>query len=267
MTLDPLTISYNPANISLRRCTLPSPPSTVLLSQDKLSRIRDKHVRRSVVIQILRFVSPHPWGSHAAEGFRKSGSLDRIISAVFDKVSDSNSTGRTAFSAGSHVLWTLVYVRPDGQIKHAKPISAVDGWTEGWLASRSPPYRATGSSLELERDITSLIIDKRSAGGPVEILYDNRFALTFHPRDIPGEVFERFRASPLSGQRLLVTATMRYFLPRLTFRLSNGDVAKDITMGGSDSSPNMSPMINVLGSSGTFVGADWARWRLVRLFE
>jgi len=267
LTLYPLTISYNPANTSLRRCTLPSPPSTVLLSKDKLSRIRDKHVQRSIAIQVLRFASPHPWGSHAAEGFRKSDSLDRIISAVFDNVSDSNSTGRSAFSAGSHVLWTPVYVRPDGQIKHAKPISAVDGWTEGWLASRSPPYRTTGSASELERDITSLIADKRSSGDPVEILYDNRFALTFHPRDIPEEVFERFHASPSSGQRLLVTATKRYFLPRLTFRLSNGDAVKDTTMGGSNSSPNMLPTTNVLGSSGTFVGVDWARWRLVRLFE
>lgn len=267
MTLDPLTISYNPANASLRRCTLPSPPSTVLLSKDKLSRIRNKHVQRSIAIQILRFASPHPWGSHAAEGFRKSDSLDRIIFAVFDNVSNGNSAGRTAFSAGSHVLWMPVYVRPDGQIKHAKPISAVDGWTEGWLASRSPPYRGTGSALELERDITSLIVDKQSSGDPVEILYDNRFALTFHPRDIPGEVFERFRVSPSSGQRLLVTTTKRYFLPRLTLRLSNGGAVKDATMGGSDSSPNMSPMTNVLGSSGSFVGADWARWRFVRLFE
>ena len=267
MTIDSLTISYNPANTSLRGCTLPSPPSTVLLSQDKLSRIRDKHVQRSIAIQILRFTSPHPWGSHAAEGFRKSDSLDRIIFAVFDNVSDSNSTGRTAFSAGSHVLWTPVYVRPGGQIKHAKPISAADGWTEGWLASRSPPYRTTGGTLELECDITSLIVDKRTSADPVEILYDNRFALTFHPRAIPGEVFERFCASPSSEQRLLVTATKRYFLPRLTFRLSNGDVIKDATMCESGPSPNMSPITNVLGSSGTFVGADWARWRLVRLFE
>jgi tRNA(Ile)-lysidine synthase len=212
-------------------------------------------------------VSPHPWGSHAAEGFRKSDSLDRIIFAVFKNVSNGNSTGRTAFSAGSHVLWTPVYVRPDGQIKYTKPISTADGWTEGWLASRSPPYRITSGTPELELDITSLIIDKRSSADPIEILYDNRFALTFHPRSIPGEVFERMRTSPSSGQRLLVTATKKYFLPRLTFRPSRGHAIDNTAIGGSNSGPDMTLMTNALGSSGTFVGADWAHWRLARLFE
>ena len=267
LTLDPLTTSYNSANTSLRGCTLSSPPSTVLLSQDKLSQIRDTRIQRSIAIQILRFVSPHPWGSHAAEGFRKSESLDRIISAVFDKVPNGDSTGRTAFSAGSHVLWTPIYVRPDGQIKHTKPISSADGWTEGWLASRSPPYRTASGALKLELDITSFIVDRRSSADPIEILYDNRFVLTFHPRAIPGEVFERLCVSPSSGQRLLVTATNKYFLPRLTFRLSNGDAIEDAAMGGSGSSPNMLSMTNMLGSFGTFVGADWANWRLARLLE
>ena len=267
MILDPLTISYDSANTSLRSCILPSPPSTVLLSQEKLSRIRDTLVQRSIAIRILRFVSPHPWGSHAAEGFRKSDSLDRIIFAVFNNVSNGNSTGRTAFSAGSHVLWTPVYVRPDGQIKHMKPISAADGWTEGWLASRLPPYMTASGALELESDITSLIVDKRSSADPIEVLYDNRFELTFHPQEIPGEVFERLCASPPFGQKLLVTATKKHFLPCLTFRLSAGDAIEDAAMSGSSSSLNTSPMVNVLGSSGTFVGADWAHWRLARLFE
>lgn len=220
-----------------------------------------------MVIQVLRFVSPHPWGSYAAEVSRKSDSLDRIISTIFDSASNGNSTGRTALSAGSHVLWTPVYIRPDGQTKHTKPTSAAGGWTEGWLISRSPPYRTASGAPELEIDITPLIVDKESSANPIEILYDNRFTLTFHPQAIPGEVSERFRAFPPSGQRLLVTATKKYFLPCLTFQSSSGDTIKDAVMGGFDSSHNMLPKTDVVGSSGTFSGADWAHWRLARSFE
>lgn len=171
--------------------------------------------------------------------------------------------GRTTFSAGSHVLWTPVYIRPDGQVKRTKPISGANGWTEGWLASRSPPYRTTSGASELEIDITSLIIDKQSSADPIEILYDNRFALTFHPRAIPGDVFERFQTPPSSGHRLLVTATKEYSLPRLSFQLSSGDM----TMDGPNPSSNMVPIIDALESSGTFAGANWAHWRLARLLE
>jgi len=251
----------NLASAFIRDCILPSPPSTVLLSRKRLSQMKDTFVQRSAVIQILRFVSPNPWGSRAAEGFRKSDSLNRIIFALFDNASDGSLVETTAFSAGSHVLWSPVYVRPDGQIKHTKPIPGAGGWTEGWLASRSPPYKITGSATELETDITPLIIGEKSLADPIGMLYDNRFVLTLHPWEIPTEVLERFRASPTSGCRLLVTATKKYFLPRLTFRLSSGDMIEDIETGGSESGPNMS------GSSGTFAGADWAHWKLARSFE
>ena len=192
-----------------------------------------------MVIQILRFVSPHPWGSHAAEGFRKSNSLSRIILAVFDNASKGSLMGATAFSAGSHVLWTPVYIRPDGRMKYMKPIPGADGWTEGWLASRSPPYRTTSGTPELETDITPLIIDKQYSADPINILYDNRFVLSFHPREIPAEVFKRFRVSPTSEYRLLVTATKKYSLPRLALRPPSGDVIEEIEMGGSESGPRV----------------------------
>ena len=212
-------------------------------------------------------MSPHPWGSHAAEGFRKSDSLDRIASAVFGNASYGGSTGRSALSAGSHVLWTPVYVRPDGQIKHTKPISAADGWTAAWLASRLPPYSTTSGASELEVDVTSLIVDKQTTTDPVEILYDNRFVLSFYPRAIPAEVLERLRAHSSSGQRLLVTAAKKYILPCLAFRRPKGDTVKDAAIGGPGSSCNVLPMTNTLGNSGTFAGVDWVGWRLVRSFE
>jgi len=218
-----------------------------------------------MVIQILRFVSPHPWGSRTAEGFRKSAGLDRIVTSLFDNVSDDTSKERSAFSAGSHVLWTPVYVRPDGLLKHAKPVSGTDGWTEGWLASRSPPYRDGNGPSGLEIDITSLILDKKPPVDPVEILYDNRFVLSFKLHAVPDEVFERLRTSS-SGHRLVVTSTVKYFLPRLVFRLSSGDGVEAISMPGP--SLGVGSVAAVSGGYDHSSGAaSWASWRLVRAFE
>jgi len=217
-----------------------------------------------MVIQILRFVSPHPWGSHTAEGFRKSAGLDRIVTSLFNKASDDTSK-RFAFSAGSHVLWTPVYIRPDGQLKHAKPVSRTDGWTEGWLASRSPPYKDGNGPSGLEIDITSLILDEKPSMDSVEVLYDNRFVLSFNLHAVPDEVFERLRTSS-SGHRLVVTATGKYFLPRLVFRLLSGKAVEDIGMSGPG--PGVGSVTAVSGSYERSSGASgWANWRLVRAFE
>jgi len=215
-----------------------------------------------MVIQILRFVSPHPWGSRTAEVFRKSVGLDRIVASLFGNPSQATSK-RFAFSAGSHVLWTPVYVRPDGQLKHEKPVLGADGWTEAWLASRLPPYRSANCVSGLEIDITPLILDKKSSTGPVEVLYDNRFVLSFDPSAIPDEVLEQLRA-PSAGRRLVIAPTKKYFLPHLAFRVSNGNALEDI-----DTSPGPSggPVAEVLGICGHSYGAGWANWRLARVLE
>lgn len=217
-----------------------------------------------MVVQILRFVSPHPWGSPGAEGFRKIASLDRIAACIFDHALDTTSKERSAFSAGSHVLWTPVYVEPGGQIKHAKPGSGSDGWAKCWLASRSPPYRSANGLPGLEIDITSLILDKKSSTDPVEVLYDNRFVLSFDLHAIPDEVLERLRTSPV-GHRLVVTAAGKYFLPRLAFRVSKETTTEDIGIPGPD--PGVGSVVMVSGIDGRLSRADWAKWRLARVFE
>jgi len=215
-----------------------------------------------MVIQILRFVSPHPWGSRTAEAFRKSAGLDRIAASLFANPSD-DAPKRLAFSAGSHVLWTPVYVRPDGQFKHEKPDSGADGWTEAWLASRLPPYRSANCTSGLEIDITPLILDKTPSTSPVEVLYDNRFVLSFDSNAIPNEVLEQLRASSVS-RRLVVVPTKKYFLPRLAFRVSNGNALEDIN---TSPNPGGGPATEVSGICGHSPGAGWANWRLARALE
>ena len=261
-TSPPLTSLCDSAHASLRDSAFQSPPSTILLSQDKLSQITNPLVQRSIIIQILRFVSPHPWGSRTAEAFRKSVGLDRIVASLFNP-SDYVSKRRLAFSAGSHVLWTPVYIRPDGQLKHEKPVSGADGWIEAWLASRLPPYRYANGPSGLKMDITSLVLDRKSSTNPVEVLYDNRFVLSFILDAIPEEVLEQLR-TPSASRRLIVAPTKKYFLPRLAFRVSNGNALEDINMSPS---PSGGPATDASGICGHSFGAGWANWRLARVLE
>ena len=253
-------ICLDSARTVLRDCTVPSPPSTVLLSRDKLGQITDPAVRLSMVIQVLRFVSPNPWGSHTAEGSRRASGLDRIIAALFSGSCGDTPAQLVAFSAGSHVLWTPVYVRPDGELKYAKPTSGADGWTEGWLASRAPPRRTSNGPPRTDVDITTLAV----GGTPsVDVLYDNRFVLTLGVDAIPERLLERLR----SGDTLLmITATKRHSLPRLLLRSSNGDDVEEVDTPGP--APKAGSVIGAVpGGGGCPSGVGWARWRLVRAFE
>ena len=215
-----------------------------------------------MVIQILRFVSPRPWGSHTAEAFRKSASLDRIVTSLFGNTSDDTSK-RFTFSAGSHVLWTPVYVRSDGQLKHMKPAIGTNGWADAWLASRLSPYKSAYGHSVLEIDVTSLILDMKTSVDPIEVLYDNRFVLSFDLRAIPNGVFERLGTSS-DEHRLVIAATKKYFLPRLVFRTSNGSAVEDVSVSG----PSSCVPANVIsGTYGSLSGTSWASWRLARAFE
>jgi hypothetical protein len=163
---------------------------------------------------------------------------------------------RVAFSAGSHVLWTPVYITPSDELKYTKPMIGGDGWTEGWLASRSPPYRSTRGPSGLDIDVTSLVLAKKSER--VEVLYDKRFLLTFNLHGIPENVIKRLGTS--SGKTLLVvTATGKYFLPRLVLRSSNGDDVEDVGISG--------PALDAGSGYGQLDGVGWANWRLARVYQ
>lgn len=217
-----------------------------------------------MAIQVLKFVSPHPWGSNTAEAFRKSAGLDRIVASLFDNSWGETSEKRFAFSAGSHVLWTPVYINPNGQLKRTKLVPSTDGWTEGWLASRSPPYRSTSGASGSDVDITSLVLDKKPSANHAEVLYDNRFILSLNLRAIPDRIFDQIR-TPLGGHRLMVTSMGRYLLPRLVFRSSNGHDVEDI--GTPSPAPQVGPVLMDPRGDRHLPEVDWANWRPARVFE
>lgn len=197
-----------------------------------------------------------------AEASRRSASLDRIVASLFDNSLDKTSKQRLAFSAGSHVLWTPVYIGPDGQIKCTKSISGAYGWAGGWLASRSPPYRSAKGHSGPEIDITSLILDKESSANHIEVLYDNRFILSLKLHAIPDSIFDRLRTPP-GGHRLMVTAIGKYILPRLVFRSSDGYDIEDIGMP--TPAPEVGSVTTVPGGDGYPPEVDWANWRPARV--
>jgi hypothetical protein len=190
--------------------------------------------------------------------------LDRIVASLFDDSSGKTSKNRLAFSAGSHVLWTPIFINPVGQLKRTEPISGKIGWTEGWLASRSPPYQSTNGLSGSVIDITSLVLDEKSSPGHVQVLYDNRFVLSLHLHAIPDRILDRLRTPP-GVHRLIVTAMGKYFLPRLVFRSSKGQDIEDIGMPGP--APKTGSVATVPGSDLYSSEIEWVNWRFIREFK
>ena len=70
------------AYISMNR--IPSPPSTLALKNALPPE--DVDVRHAILLRILRYVSPYPWGSPQAEAGRRQQSLSHIELTVWPQV-------------------------------------------------------------------------------------------------------------------------------------------------------------------------------------
>ncbi|KAL1668547.1 PP-loop family-domain-containing protein, partial [Schizophyllum commune] len=109
--------------IALKACSLTSPAGALTLFAERLRRISDLAVmkgdnilplvQRNLVTRVLRYVSPHPWGTLQAEANRQTQSLERIREALFGSEPASLPQKSTQallspapFSAGADVLWS-----------------------------------------------------------------------------------------------------------------------------------------------------------------
>jgi tRNA(Ile)-lysidine synthase len=167
-----------------------------------------------MVLRILRYISPHPWGSTRAQAGRRSESLQRIAQRVWDP--DPASEARASFEAGANVLWTPLRISRDGRLKYGHPRR---GERFGWLASRAPPPRPCQS--DFDRDIsTELSSSKRCA----EVLYDNRFLVMFRLEAIPPGDPVMTSITGGSGRIVLVLGG-RWLWPQVVWRRKGeGDV-------------------------------------------
>lgn len=115
---------------------IPTPPSTLFIPQRVNELSSD--VQLAVILRVLRYVSPNPWGCLSSESYRRSRSLQTIISHVFGSKPASEAK---SFSAGSGVLWVPVVRTPSGDIRR-RATNSSPGSLPGWLAQRLPPPSA-----------------------------------------------------------------------------------------------------------------------------
>lgn len=161
-----------------------------------------------MVLRILRYISPHPWGSTRAQANRRRERLQHIIERVWDP--DPVSGARAGFGAGANVLWTPFRISQDGKLKHRQPR---EGERFGWLASRALPPRHCWS--ESDRDISALLT--ASSRQYAEVLHDNRFLVSFRLGGIPAG--DPIMASVEEGSgRVLIVLGGRWLWPKVIWR-------------------------------------------------
>jgi len=246
----------NQAQNHLTSCIRQSPPSSIVLSSDELARVTDPTIRLAMVTDILRYVSPYPWGSLRAESFRNSASLKLISSKLW---SDQREKLRP-FSAGAAVLWTPVAVNSKEEIKMASNFTCPD-LSCGWLATRLPPYRNPGTADTVHIDLTlnhNRAIYNRTVTQLEQVLYDCRFLLTIDWTKFPEEI-SQLLARPNTHYKLLIVPYTRSYLPCIVLRSSNED-EPDVVLA----TPYYSVTLGSIPSKGGFGGASWVHWEFVR---
>ena len=172
----------------------------------------DPLVQHTIVLRLLRYISPHPWGSTRAQAGRRRKRIQRIVQRVWDP--DPASKTRVRFEAGGNVLWTPLRICQDGRLKHERP---KPGERFGWLASRAPSPRLCRQ--DSDRDIsTKLLPPERHA----EVLHDNRFLITFRLEAIPPG--DPVMASVIEGSgRVMLVLGGRWLWPQVVWRRKDED--------------------------------------------
>lgn len=159
-------------------------------------------VQRAVILRVLRYVSPRPWGAPGSEAMRRSTSLRLISNQLWNSTLEPKRT----FCAGSEVVWRPVFLKADGSMRlfdeRRNPRERL-----AWLASRQPPIKRTGALSPCVRDISDLL----SQDAESELLWDNRYVLTARPRLLPTEILE----SCSSGGSVMIVPRGRWLLPKV----------------------------------------------------
>ncbi|KAG8829007.1 hypothetical protein FRC17_007215 [Serendipita sp. 399] len=169
-------------------------------------------VRYAIILRILRYVSPFPWGSPDAEAHRQWKSISQISNALwpYDTQEELDHflqydavKSRKRFTAGGMVLWqptpTLtipILPRFDHSVGDgiARPIVRK---AFGWLAQRQPPYsRQHGhrSPNASTIDVTAKLLSR----SPFNIVWDLRWLIEFSENAIDLLCKDRFKPKNFS---------------------------------------------------------------------
>lgn len=197
--------------------TYPSPPSTLLITPYDLPA--DAQTQSALVHRILRYVSPHPWGSPESEAGRRHSSIQQILQRVWTSAhnADSNThTGLGSFTAGAHVLWTPVRLFPNGSFRllstpTLRPPSLDNRHMSrpAWLVSRQPPSAQALRTLIIDIDLDA----GTRASGSLNVLWDNRFIIRLREE----------LGSGRDGDRLVIRPKGRLVLPKVVHVWEDGE--------------------------------------------
>ena len=215
----------------LKRCTIPSPPGTLLLSLRGLLSVHGDLVRTALILRVMRYVSFHPWGSIRADGNRRKKMREQILERLWS--SNPFESGKGLFVAGGGVLWAPVLVKGT-KIKTPERLARVGaerGEVVAWLASRQPPmHKNKMDELEIPNplriDLTEMLKQKlpdmSSASSPsaIEILYDCRFLVRIDVTRIPLWIYNDLRNSE-DQIRISIVPNTRWYWPEVI--LEKGD--------------------------------------------
>ncbi|KAK0196573.1 PP-loop family-domain-containing protein [Armillaria mellea] len=195
----------------------PSPIGTFAITENNYQGIPPR-LRLYVVLRILRYVSPHPWGSLRSTNMRRRRSLEHIL---FKLNSDPYVTQN--FVAGSGVKWSSVIFDRDGVRALPKMSKREPGQLVGWIASRQPPTQKQLDFIEpnpLYYDVTASLRKAFSSGNPSwTLLYDCRFAVRFDITAMPSLIAELLR---FPDTQIVVIPT-DLFHPRVVFKRAGVD--------------------------------------------
>ncbi|KAF8163515.1 PP-loop family-domain-containing protein [Crassisporium funariophilum] len=195
-----------------------SPPGTVRMPVPALLSIDSPIVRQALLLRILRYVSPEPWGSQRSEIGRRQTSLQRLMQWIWDP-SRLASKSNNSFSVGSGVWWRPIIV--NNKNHWHTTIQGNEPQNLSWLACRLPNAKETiqnlGKPQSLKLDVTCDLKASQHAwqmdDGPetLEILYDRRFLLCFHLNRIPQTIAE----SLSKGAKITVEPRSAWFFPQI----------------------------------------------------
>jgi hypothetical protein len=134
-----------------------SPPSTFLLPVQHLHEL-PRRLHSRLILRILRYVSPFPWGSPQAESGRSSDSIRLILRTLLQP----GTAKRLSFVAGSWVQWTPVVIRADGKIVKRDQLRQGAHERRAWLVERQLPFKYGGAyrAENMLVDLTKWIHEK-----------------------------------------------------------------------------------------------------------
>lgn len=247
----------NEVTFHLKNLTLPSPPSTLILSSHALPAIVDPTVRLAFVLRVMRYVSFHPWGSLRADGNRRRTSIQRIIDTLWQ------SDGAPSFTAGGGVLWQPAIFSAKRRLRVGTQClgrQLQPGERFAWMASRLPavPYymldTATLSS-KLDIDITERLVVAMSRGDDsLEVLFDCRFLVRFDLSQIPEKLVGALRKYQETGVNVRIKPHAKYYWPKVVLRKPSYPDTTYATL-----------MDN--GQIDTFGHAPWVTMEYIRLLD